>query len=248
MSNNSRWPEAWDQLVDRVNQDPNIQAFEEIDSFNGGRGAISSLKNLKTKEKFTCFTSHNSMHSGKMYFVYDDDYTIQVGRSVKGKRRRTETFATVDELIEKFNQSYDGAAADDNLNVTEGKNTIKLKSLLEGFAWERKPGKPLPTLSEVQAEYEKNLQEETEYKVSGRPVTINKHGSKDQTKWTVTFENGKTELYTSVMTLMNKRPKLQDPRWWDSDGDGKPYEPGDDVKAESVNLTENMRRFGTKNI
>ena len=102
MSNNSRWPEAWDQLVDRVNQDPNIQAFEEIDSFNGGRGAISSLKNLKTKEKFTCFTSHNSMHSGKMYFVYDDDYTIQVGRSVKGKRRRTETFATVDELIEHF--------------------------------------------------------------------------------------------------------------------------------------------------
>ncbi len=32
----------------------------------------------------------------------------------------------------------------------------KLKTLLEGFAWERKPGKPLPTLAEVQAEYEKN--------------------------------------------------------------------------------------------
>lgn len=30
----------------------------------------------------------------------------------------------------------------------------KLKSLLEGFAWERKDGKPLPTLAEVQAEYE----------------------------------------------------------------------------------------------
>jgi hypothetical protein len=32
---------------------------------------------------------------------------------------------------------------------------LKLKSLLsEGFAWERKDGKPLPTLAEVQAEYE----------------------------------------------------------------------------------------------
>jgi len=32
----------------------------------------------------------------------------------------------------------------------------KLKTLLEGFAWERKEGKGLPTLAEVQAEYEKN--------------------------------------------------------------------------------------------
>ena len=33
---------------------------------------------------------------------------------------------------------------------------LKLKTLLEGYAWERKPGKGLPTLAEVQAEYEKN--------------------------------------------------------------------------------------------
>jgi len=33
---------------------------------------------------------------------------------------------------------------------------MKLKTLLEGYAWERKPGKRLPTLAEVQAEYEKN--------------------------------------------------------------------------------------------
>jgi hypothetical protein len=110
---------------------------------------------------------------------------------------------------------------------------LKLKSLLgEGFAWERKEGKPLPSLAEVQAEYERNLKEETEYKVSGRPVTINKNGSDDQTKWTVTVtDTGKTAQYSSVASLISPRPKLQDPRWWDSDGDGKPYEPGDDVKS-----------------
>jgi len=27
--------------------------------------------------------------------------------------------------------------------------TLKLKNLLEGFAWERKPGQPLPTLEDV---------------------------------------------------------------------------------------------------
>ena len=108
---------------------------------------------------------------------------------------------------------------------------LKLKSLIsEGFAWERKSGKPLPTLSEVQAEYERNLKEETKYTLSGRPVTINKNGTEDQKEWTVTV-NGKTVQYSSVMSLISPRPKLQEPRWWDSDGDGKPYEPGDDVKS-----------------
>ena len=110
---------------------------------------------------------------------------------------------------------------------------LKLKSLLgEGFAWERKPGKPLPSLAEVQAEYERNLQEETEYKVAGRLVKLNKNGSEKQADWSVTFEkNGKTAPYHEVASLISPRPKLQDPRWWDSDGDGKPYEPGDDVKS-----------------
>lgn len=108
---------------------------------------------------------------------------------------------------------------------------LKLKSLLgEGFAWERKPGKPLPSLAEVQAEYERNLQEETEYKVAGRLVKLNKNGSEKQADWSVTFEkNGKTAPYHEVASLISPRPKLQ-PRWWDSDGDGDPYEPGDDVK------------------
>jgi hypothetical protein len=42
---------------------------------------------------------------------------------------------------------------------------LKLKSLLsEGFAWERKAGKPLPSLAEVQAEYERNLKENEDAK------------------------------------------------------------------------------------
>jgi hypothetical protein len=236
---------------------------------------------------------------------------------------------------------------------------MKLKTLLEGFAWERKEGKPLPTMAEVQAEYEKKLQEdaqneaygsfggrrnkaadeyrpsykaasgapegwdelmdkvnndpkykvysdtvvklisnletdvtyrirwngaeqewegkdpetreiipvedliamaqeeilgmqkesvitEEEYKVAGRPVTLIKNGTEDQTKWEVKFQNGDIKQYADVMSLIKPRPKLQDPRWQDNDGDGKWYEKGDDVK-ESV-LKENMRRFGTKNI
>jgi hypothetical protein len=107
----------------------------------------------------------------------------------------------------------------------------KLKDLLnESYAWQRKAGKGLPTLSEVQAEYERNLREETEYKVAGRPVKLNKNGSEDQTKWTVTFTaTGKTAQYSDVISLISPRPKME-PRWWDSDGDGKPYEKGDDVK------------------
>ena len=39
---------------------------------------------------------------------------------------------------------------------------IKLKSLLkEGYAWERKPGKPLPTIQEVMDEYESKQEKET---------------------------------------------------------------------------------------
>ena len=39
--------------------------------------------------------------------------------------------------------------------------STKLKSLLEGYAWERTPGKALPTLADVQAAHnaKKNLQE-----------------------------------------------------------------------------------------
>ena len=37
----------------------------------------------------------------------------------------------------------------------------KLKTLLEGYAWEREEGSPLPTMQEVQAKYEQNLSEKS---------------------------------------------------------------------------------------
>jgi len=38
----------------------------------------------------------------------------------------------------------------------------KLKEILmESYAWEKKPGKPLPTLAEVQAEYESKMKEQS---------------------------------------------------------------------------------------
>jgi hypothetical protein len=40
---------------------------------------------------------------------------------------------------------------------------MKLKALLEGYAWERTPGKGLPTLAEVEAQYRKKLTEDDDF-------------------------------------------------------------------------------------
>jgi|LauGreDrversion4_2_1035121.scaffolds.fasta_scaffold15526_2 hypothetical protein len=77
----------------------------------------------------------------------------------------------------------------------------------------------------------KGILNEEVYKVAGREVTLNKNGSEDQTEWTVTFkQNNKTVPYADVISLIKPRPKLQEPRWQDNDGDGKWYEKGDDIK------------------
>jgi len=41
--------------------------------------------------------------------------------------------------------------------------TLKLKTLLEGFAWEREAGKPLPTLADTTAAYQRKLAEHGYY-------------------------------------------------------------------------------------
>ena len=49
--------------------------------------------------------------------------------------------------------------------------------LLEGYAWERKPGQPLPTLSEVQAEY---LRNEAADAVKAKVAKLEKEGKTNQ--------------------------------------------------------------------
>ena len=55
---------------------------------------------------------------------------------------------------------------------------IKLKNLLkEGYAWERKPNKPLPTLEDVQKEYQKKKMKEVIKGKDGKPRTDLKYQS-----------------------------------------------------------------------
>ena len=107
---------------------------------------------------------------------------------------------------------------------------LKLKALLEGYAWERKADGSLPTLKDAIATHAANIAE-TEYKYAGRKVTIDKNGTEDQTKWKVKFtDSDKTVDYVDAVANITPRPKMNEPRWQDNDGDGKWYEKGDDVK------------------
>lgn len=49
---------------------------------------------------------------------------------------------------------------------------MKLKKLLEGFAWERESGKPLPTLKDVAKKHNENVNEAMPMGISDRPVDI----------------------------------------------------------------------------
>jgi hypothetical protein len=133
----------------------------------------------------------------------------------------------------------------------------KLKDiLLEGYAWERKPGKPLPTLAEVQAEY---LQNEAADAVKAKIAKLEKEIA-DLKHQYYSVSNLSPERETQLRKQMGekgrelKRAKREDrtgsagynpnperkaptspsskpePRWQDNDGDGKWYEPGDDIK------------------
>ena len=166
----------------------------------------------------------------------------------------------------------------------------KLKSLLEGFAWERKADGSLPTLAEVQAEYEKNeavSQSDADKRWNTDPIQMSMRKNKmpadsvlassmsTPAKATSNFyrekitaleaqrkqlefdmeqeaepEGGPIADYygealmhiddqiSSIRKKMSTNESSEDaneePRWQDNDGDGKWYEPGDDVKAESA--------------
>jgi hypothetical protein len=126
----------------------------------------------------------------------------------------------------------------------------KLKDiLLEGYAWERKEGQPLPTLAEVQTEY---LQNEAADAVKAKIAKLEKEIA-DLKHQYYKDSNLSPEREKQLRKQMGekgrelKRAKREDrtgsegygkpsksgtsePRWQDNDGDGKWYEPGDDIK------------------
>jgi ribosomal protein L29 len=116
----------------------------------------------------------------------------------------------------------------------------KLKSLLEGFAWERKDGKPLPTLAEVQAEYEAKQKAELDEKAAYDDASENELASYiSKLSTELSNETNPDKIKLLKQDIADVKQKLKDkkgnsPRWQDNDGDGKWYEPGVDVK-ENVN-------------
>ena len=130
----------------------------------------------------------------------------------------------------------------------------KLKDiLLERYAWERKPGQPLPTLAEVQAEYQRNeaadavkakiakLEKEIAdlkhqyYKDSNLSPEREKQLRKQMGEKGRELKRAKREDRTGSEGYGKpSKSGTSEPRWQDSDGDGNWYEPGEDVK-ESVN-------------
>lgn len=123
----------------------------------------------------------------------------------------------------------------------------KLKDiLLEGYAWERKPGKPLPTLAEVQAEYLRNeaandakakvakLEKEIAdlkhqyYSVSNLSPEREKQLTKQMGEKGRELKRAKREDRTGSAGYKNSKPE----RWQDNDGDGKWYEPEDVNEGE----------------
>ena len=137
----------------------------------------------------------------------------------------------------------------------------KLKDiLLEGYAWERKEGKPLPTLAEVQAEYQRNeAANDAKAKVaklekdlanlkhqyySDKNLTDEKSQRLKQQMGDIGRKlKGAKREYKTGSAGYNPNPERKSPtspsskpqpRWQDNDGDGNWYEPGVDVK-ENVN-------------
>ena len=134
----------------------------------------------------------------------------------------------------------------------------KLKDILsEAYAWERRPGKPLPTLAEVQAEYQRNeAANDAKAKVAKleKEIADLKHqyysdknltAEKSQKLRKQLGEKGrelkraKREDKTGSAGYKNSKPE----RWQDNDGDGNWYEPGVDVKEGLDEASSFQERF-----
>ena len=138
---------------------------------------------------------------------------------------------------------------------------LKLKSLLEGYAWERKADGSLPTLKDSIAVHEANEANsalETKIAKFEKEIADIKHQyysvsnlspEREETlvkRWSNLdreLKRAKRERKTGAEGYqgnpLKKEPKDRKPeRWQDNDGDGKWYEPGVDVK-ENVNEGHN---------
>ena len=134
----------------------------------------------------------------------------------------------------------------------------KLKDILsEAYAWERKPGKALPTLAEVQAEYQRNeaadavkakvakLEKEIAdlkhqyYSVSNLSPERETQLRKQMGEKGRELKRAKREDKTGTSGYKNSKPE----RWQDNDGDGNWYEPGVDVKEGLDEASSFQERF-----
>jgi hypothetical protein len=126
--------------------------------------------------------------------------------------------------------------------------TLKLKTLLEGYAWERKADGSLPTLKDAIAVHAANLGENVlEDKIAKAEKELNQVKDKwynlnDVSNPSATQQAEKDRLKKQMGDLVTqlKRDKRElktgsagygspskEPRWQDNDGDGKWYEPED---------------------
>ena len=115
---------------------------------------------------------------------------------------------------------------------------IKLKSMLkEGFAWERKADGSLPTLKDTTAAHAHKIQKEAAYENLTRNELADYVG-----KLSVELKNetnpDKIKLIKQDIEEVKAKLKEKGARWQDSDGDGKWYEPGQDVKINEFSKVQ----------
>jgi hypothetical protein len=118
---------------------------------------------------------------------------------------------------------------------------IKLKNLIkEGFAWERKADGSLPTLKDAIATHRTNLAE-SEKSLSDLEYAVKQHEQDnhvyDKTKLTNIYNQLSDIDQQTAKTKFSKYFGSAKPRWQDSDGDGKWYEP-EDVSEDLNELSD----------
>ena len=92
---------------------------------------------------------------------------------------------------------------------------IKMKALLEGFAWERTSGKALPTLADVARKHQQNLKEaDLDSLVSDPAATAGTDGAVEDSKENIITKKfdavqlGDNSRFTKVVGVFQKSPSI----------------------------------------